>query len=499
MENLTIKTIKPKSKISENSVLVKFFCIFDNLEMELLELERDISFKINARLKKEFYDKETGKIEFFPSNNIPSKVILYKLKENDINNSNYFRNTLAGLVADLKKNIEKNILISLPENSEVINVYEDLEYLYQTAVEGICYGCYKFDKYKSDKKKKEKLSVSFISDSARVVKKAVENGIMLSDSVAFARDLVNEPAMGLTPQELSKRTKSELTKAGVKVKILNKAELQKRKMGGVLAVGQGSSNPPQMIIMEYKPKVKAKKKIALVGKGVTFDTGGYSLKPENFMLGMEADMGGAAGVIGATLAIAKAKLPVEVITIVPTVENCVSGNAYKPGDIVKTSSGKSILVLNTDAEGRIILADALELASKQKADFIIDMATLTGANEVALGGLSAGMYTKNEKLIKGLSDTGFRSQEKVWPMPMWDDYSEFLKTDKADIKNLGPRYGGAITAAKFLEFFVDDKENWAHLDIPSPSPENKLTNYQKKYHSAYGVRLLFEFAKKLTI
>jgi len=499
MENLTLKSIKPKSKLSENSILIKFFCEFDNLEIELLELERELSFKMNSRLKKDFYDKKTVEIEFFPSNNIPSRVILFKLKKTDINNSNYFRNVLSGIVAELKPGIEKNIFISIPETSEVINIYGDLEYLYQTAVEGICYGRYRFDKYKSEKRKKEKVSVSFISDNVKLVKKAFENGLLLSNSVSFARDLVNEPALGLTPQELSKRTRSELTKTGVKVKVLNKTELEKQKMGGILAVGKGSINPPQMIIMEYKPKVKVRKKIVFVGKGVTFDTGGYSLQPENFMAGMETDMGGAAGVIGATLAIAKAKLPVEVITIVPTVENCVSSNAYKPGDIVKTSSGKSIQVLKTDAEGRIILADALELASKQKADFIIDMATLTGANEVALGGLSAGMYTKNEKLIKDMSETGSKTQEKVWPMPMWDDYSEYLKCDKADIKNLGPRYGGAITAAKFLEFFVDDKENWVHLDIPSPSPENKLTNYQKKYHSAYGVRLLFEFVKKITI
>lgn len=497
MENLSVKIVKPKSKFTENSVFVKFFTLNDNLEMELLELERDISFKINSRLKKDFYNKETSQIEFYPSNNIPSKVVLIKLKEKDLTNSDYFRNTLTGIISGLKKEVEKNVFISLSEDETVSKIYGDLEYLYQSAVEGICYGCYKFDKYKSEKDKNIKLNVSLMSDSQKTVKKAVENGLLLFDAVAFARDLVNEPAMQLPPQELSKRTRTELSKAGVKVKIMNKAELEKAKMGAVIAVGQGSIHPPQMIVLNYKPKVKAKKKIVLVGKGVTFDTGGYSLKTENYMLGMEADMGGAAGVIGATLAIAKAKLPVEIMTIVPAVENCVSNNAYKPGDIVKTASGKSIQVINTDAEGRIILADALELASKQKADFIIDLATLTGACEVALGGLSAGMFTKNEELIKSLSEAGFKTNEKVWPLPMWDDYSQYLKTDKADIKNLGIRYGGAITAAKFLEFFVEEKEKWVHLDIPSPSPENKLNNYQKKYSTAYGVRLLFEFIKSM--
>ncbi len=244
-----------------------------------------------------------------------------------------------------------------------------------------------------------------------------------------------------------------------------------------------------------KGKRRSVKPIALVGKGVTFDSGGISIKPYNDMWEMKADMSGAAVVAGTILAAAKSKLPVNIIGIIPAAENMLSGSSMRPGDIVVTSSGKTIEVDNTDAEGRMILADALNYASKLNPADIIDLATLTGACVVALGEFVAGLFTKNEQLSKELFQLGLKTHERVWALPMWDEYHTLNKSDVADVKNVGGRWGGAITAAKFLEIFVNKKISWAHLDIAGPAMANNYNNYSKKYMTGFGVRLLFEYLK----
>jgi leucyl aminopeptidase len=256
----------------------------------------------------------------------------------------------------------------------------------------------------------------------------------------------------------------------------------------------GSDNPPRFIVIEYSgaPKNK-KKKIALVGKGITFDSGGISLKPALDMGEMKADMSGAAVVAGTIMAAAEEKIPINIIGIIPAAENMPSGKSLRPGDIIKTASGKTIEVDNTDAEGRIILADALHFASNEKPDLIIDLATLTGACVVALGEFAAGLFTKSESLNGSLYSAGLKTNERVWGMPMWDDYADLIKSDVADIKNIGGRWGGAISAAKFLENFVDKQIPWAHIDIAGPATPNNFTNYNKKFMTGFGVRLLFEF------
>jgi len=283
----------------------------------------------------------------------------------------------------------------------------------------------------------------------------------------------------------------------VKVTSLNKKELERKKMGGILAVGSGSDNPPQLIIVKYKPTGKIKRKIALVGKGVTYDSGGLSIKPTDGMIEMKADMGGAAAVIGTIKAAAEAQLPIELVGIIPAVENMISGSSYKPGDVVTSYSGKTIEVKNTDAEGRIVLADALTYASEQKPDEIIDFATLTGAICVALGLIPAGLFSANDKLADALVSAGNISFERLWRMPFWDDYKVLLKSDIADVSNLGPRWGGAITAGKFLEHFVDEKMSWAHIDLAGPALKNDYNNYTKKYDTGFGVRLMFQYLSNL--
>ena len=300
----------------------------------------------------------------------------------------------------------------------------------------------------------------------------------------------------MTPKELVSRTKNELSKFGVQVTALNKTELKKRKMNSLLAVAEGSDHSPYLLILKYKPKKKSNKKIVLVGKGVTYDSGGYSIKPSDSMIEMNADMAGASTVIGTIMAAARLKLPVELIGIIPAVENMISGSAYKPGDIISTSSGKTIEVKNTDAEGRLILADALEYASKLKPDEILDFATLTGAVVVALGEFTAGLFTKNDTIAKALTESGEQTFERIWRLPFWDDFSEGLKSETADISNLGPRWGGAITAGKFLENFVDKDIPWAHIDLAGPALKHKFRSYTEKYNTGFGVRLMIDYLSK---
>ncbi len=228
---------------------------------------------------------------------------------------------------------------------------------------------------------------------------------------------------------------------------------------------------------------------------MTFDSGGISLKPSKSMGEMKNDMAGASVVAGTLIAAAKNKLPIHLFGIIPTAENMPSGEAFKPGDVIKTASGKTIEVDDTDAEGRVILADALDFASKLKPNQIIDLATLTGACVVALGEFVAGLFTKNDELAVNLYKSGMKTFDRVWRLPLWDDYHKLNEVQVADVKNLGGRWGGAISAAKFLENFVDKKIPWAHLDIAGPSIHNDSRNYTKKYMTGFGVRLLFDYLK----
>ncbi len=426
----------------------------------------------------------------------PQAVFVIKTKELEKLTTDFFRNEMSKIPAQLKNSGVKFVDVLLPESEKFKNLFnDDAEYFYQTFVEGILLGNYEFSKYKSEKKKPSKLEVRFYSDSPAAAK-GIKNGIALIDSVYFTRDLVNEPAITLTPQELAARIRKRFSGTGVKVKVLNKNEILKRKMNALYSVGKGSANPPLLIELHYKP-AKAKSKIALVGKGVTYDSGGYSIKPTDGMVDMKADMAGAAAVVGILDAAAKLKMPVELYGVIPAVENLINGNSYKPGDIVSTASGKTIEVKNTDAEGRIILADALEYASAKKPEKIIDFATLTGACVVALGEYAAGLFSKDEEIENKFKSIGEKTFELVWPLPFRDEYSKLLESDIADISNLGPRWGGAITAAKFLEFFVDKSVEYAHIDIAGPAMKNKLSNYTEKWNTGYGVRLTVEYLKSL--
>lgn len=493
--NLKFDAVKEISKSVKETGVVLF--IHESLSKTVFKKEIEkIGLKYSEIIFKKYSDKESKTFSYHMPEGRISFLHIIKLKKDKITNDT-FRNEVAGVLKKICENNISSIHIFTPEFSSIKNLFSYEEYFSQTLVEGAFLGSYDFNIYKTKKKKINPLQINLVTANTSEAKRAIKKSQKIMNAVVFTRDLVNEPPITLTPAELAKRTKIELTKVGVKVNILNKKQLKEKKMDAILAVGSASPNDPCLIVLNYKPKVKAKRKIALVGKGVTYDTGGLSIKPTQGMLEMKADMAGGAAVIGIIKAAAELQLPYELIGIVPAVENTINGNAYKPGDVIKTASGKSIEVKDTDAEGRIILADALEYASKQKPDEIIDFATLTGAVAVALGLYAAGLFTKDDKLADSIYNAGLRTYERVWRLPFWDDYNKLIDSDIADVSNLGPRWGGAITAGKFLEKFVDEKIPWVHLDIAGPAIENDMNNYTKKWHTGFGVRLIVDYLENV--
>jgi len=494
MFRLDIKSAEKKISYKPLSVSLKYLIDEKKLAESLKNIERVFNLKLSSLQRKSFLAKEGNEIRISKPDGKPDELFITKVKIDEKFSADFFRNHLAGFLPQLEKEEVKYLHIFVPRFEPFKSFFESEEYFYQTFIEGIYYGNYSFDLYKSDKKNIKNLSVCIYAENAKKLKYALKKADMIMQGVNFARNLQNEPAVKLTPDLFAQKVKSVFSKSNAKVKIFDEKEIAKRKMGGLLAVGMGSENPPRFIILEYKGSTAGKKKkVALVGKGITFDSGGISIKPAQNMGWMKADMSGAAVVAGTILAASKLNLPVDIIGVIPSAENMLSGKAMRPGDVIKTASGKTVEVDNTDAEGRIILADALHFASQQKPDLIIDLATLTGACVVALGEFVAGLFTKDQRLSDNLFQIGIKTFERLWPMPMWDEYGKQNKSDVADIKNLGGRWGGAITAAKFLENFVDKKISWAHLDIAGPSIFNDSTNYSNKYMTGFGVRLLVEF------
>jgi len=495
--NFNITVINTSNDLSQkaNSLLLKIFSDEKNLKIDVDRFLDARKIELNPSVKKNFLSKETSEIEFINHSAKPDYVILTKLFLDEKFDVDKFREMMSKLIINLKDKEIHFVQVELPNYNLFKKFYHDAEYFYQTFVEGIHLGNYTFDKYKSDKKALKKLKINFNINSIEV-KTSIRIGENILSAVDFAKELSNEPAIALTPAELVKRTKKELSKLGVQVTVFNKAELKKRKMNSLLAVAEGSDQSPYLMILKYKPSKKANKKIAMVGKGVTYDSGGYSIKPSDSMTEMNADMAGASTVVGTVMAAARLKLPVELIGVIPAVENMISGRAYKPGDIISTSSGKTIEVKNTDAEGRLILADALEYTSKLKPDEILDFATLTGACVVALGEFTAGIFTKNDIIAKALTESGAKTFERIWRFPFWDDYNEGLKSDIADTSNLGPRWGGAITAGKFLETFVDKDIPWAHIDLAGPALRHKFRSYTEKHNTGFGIRLMIDYLSR---
>jgi leucyl aminopeptidase len=385
--------------------------------------------------------------------------------------------------------------------------------LAQAMAEGIYYGSFRYDEYitSDEDGRTDSLVVEVIDETAAKIKRLEDGlfkGAIIGKAQSYARALANRPGNVINPPSLAAEAKklAKNTK-GLSCKVLDEKQLAKLGMGGILAVGSGSKTPPRLIVVKYSPKGpsttlgagKANKlpTVALVGKAITFDSGGISIKPAQNMEQMKLDKTGGIAVLAAAKAAAELKLPVNLMAIVPSAENMPSGTSYRPGDIVTTYSGKTVEIQNTDAEGRMILCDALHYAVKQNCDVIIDVATLTGACVVALGTFMAGLMGNDEKLNKNLEEAAKNSGEKVWQLPCGDEYAEEMKSKIADLKNSGGRWGGACTAAAFLRQFVGDKK-WAHLDIAGVDCFEKPTASAAEGASAFGVRLLTTYLMNLT-
>jgi leucyl aminopeptidase len=385
----------------------------------------------------------------------------------------------------LNKHKTSSVLIS--------NLTKETHAAYYVA-EGMALASYQFLKYFTEAKKKAQSLTTIEFDKTSITVKDLNQLNIITEAVGIARNLVNEPLNTLGATELGKQITALGKAAGFKTTVLNKAQISKEKMGGILAVNRGSIDPPSFSIMEYKPtKTLNKQAIVLVGKGIVYDTGGVSLKPTaNSMDRMKSDMSGAALVSAAMYAIAKMKLPLHVIALVPATDNRPGENAYVPGDVIKMYDGSTVEVLNTDAEGRMVLADALHWAKRYKPELVLDFATLTGA-AAAITGNEALIYMGNadEKIKHAFEKSGAQQYERMVQLPLWPEYGDMIKSEIADLKNVGGPYGGAITAGKFLEHFTN--YTWLHFDIAGVSFATSKKHYQSAGGTGFGLRMLLDY------
>lgn len=368
------------------------------------------------------------------------------------------------------------------------------------SLDGYLLGSYRFDVYKTQNNTEAPLEDMVLLAGDEVeqdsMERAVHERTTVCGSVHLARDLVSHPGNVATPAYLANRAIDLAGRCGITCRVLERADMENLSMEGVLSVAKGSHHTPRFIVLEYLADDPKKRPIVLVGKGVTFDSGGISLKPREGMERMKDDMAGAAAVMGTLAASAGLRLPLNLVGLIPAVENMPGGGAYKPGDVVRTMSGQTVEVVNTDAEGRMILSDALYYAQRYRPATLIDLSTLTGACLVALGTVATGVMGNDPALIRALTAAGEATGERLWELPLWDEYGELMKSDIADMKNSGGPHAGTISAAWFLQRFVG-KTRWAHLDIAGTAWEDKGKPYLPKGATGVGVRLLVEYLQKI--
>ncbi|MBK6404342.1 MAG: leucyl aminopeptidase [Holophagales bacterium] len=393
------------------------------------------------------------------------------------------RGFLRAAVRALEKNGETSALVDFPFTLLRMNADEARDFV----ARNLLVAGYAFPRYKSAGNgpgKLEEMALQagrgvFAGAPPKELRNAGVEASKVAGMAAFVRDLGNTPSNDMVPRMFADAVKAAAKKRGVKATVLGKKQIEEERMGGLLAVNRGAAEEPRFVILEHRGGRKGEKPVVLVGKGVTFDSGGISIKPSDKMGDMKWDMMGAATVCGAVLAAADLDLPLNVVALAPLTENMPSGSAYKPGDVVTFRNGKTAEIDNTDAEGRVVLADALDYAKEFSPAVIVDYATLTGAAVVALGLEASVLFTDHEDLADALISAGERTDERLWRLPLWDDYKENIRSDWADFKNTGGRYGGSINGAIFLKEFVDPKTPWAHVDIAP-------TAYFEREHAGYA-------------
>jgi leucyl aminopeptidase len=371
----------------------------------------------------------------------------------------------------------------------------ELEASAEAIVEGALLGLYRFTKYRKPEYEdiEEMLVVVREEGDVPILEAAIHRGKVMAEATSLARDMVNEPANHMTPSQMAESAKEIAGRYGLELQVSEVEDMERMGMGALLGVAKGTSQRPKLITLSYKGDERSEKTLGFLGKGITFDSGGISIKPSEGMGDMKQDMAGAAAVMAAVGAIAELKLRVNVTAVAPVTENLPSGAALKPGDVLKAMNGKTIEVISTDAEGRLILADALSYAQELGLSPLIDLATLTGACRIALGTFYSGLFANNQDLADRVLKAAERTGERVWQMPMPPEYKEQIRSEIADVKNVGNRYGGAITAAMFLAEFIDGTP-WAHIDIAGPASSSKESGYLVKGATGFGVRTLVEFA-----
>ncbi|MBQ6666439.1 MAG: leucyl aminopeptidase [Synergistaceae bacterium] len=449
--------------------------------------EGELSGILSALISRKDFTGKKGSLLRVPL--VEGNIYLIGLGKKEKCNLALIRNSLAWGLRTVGKNRGKSVTVLISH----LNEYEGLSFALGEAG-GLC--GYVFDTYKTKGKDYEPFSLTEIYSD--VYDDDVSAGLKFADAQIFSREIANEPGCSVCPETMAVKAREVAEKYGLECEVWDEKRLSAEKMGAILAVGSGSKNPPRLIHLTYKPKVTASKKVAIVGKGITFDSGGLNIKPDNFMLTMKGDKTGACNVLGIMKGVAELGLGVEVHGFMSCAENMPSGSSYRPDDIITARNGKTIEINNTDAEGRLVLADALCVASEVKPDVIIDMATLTGACVVALGKSRAGLFVNDDELSGKILDSSSRTGEPFWRMPLEDDdIAESMKSPFADLVNSGNRYGGAIYAALFLKEFVSDGIAWAHMDIAGVDFRDKEYGIYPKGATAFGVRTCLDYLMRL--
>lgn len=434
---------------------------------------------------------------FYPRGALPaSRVLLAGLGKSEAFKLDKVRQ-LAALVARHVRSMGVRRYVSIVHGAGIAGL--DPEQASQAIAEGTLLGTYRFTGYgkrpEDERPQLEELAlVTSDATAMGAIRRGAEAGRVVAEAACFARDLVNEPGNRMTPTMLAQAAQNTAELYGLACRILGPEEMRELGMGALLGVAQGSDEPPRFVVLEYNGARKDLKPYIVVGKGITFDSGGISIKPSEGMERMKDDMAGAAATLGVVRAVAELSLPIRVIGLVAATENLPGGNALKPGDVVHSLGGLSIEIISTDAEGRLVLADALGYAARFEPQAVVDLATLTGGCVVALGNVAAGLMGSDQTLVDGLRRSGDQVGELAWQLPLFEQYGEQIKSDVADVKNTGGRGASAITAAKFLERFAEGYP-WAHLDIAGMAWSDETKGYVPRGATGYGVRLLVSWLR----
>ena len=485
--------------IMADAVVMGIYEGVKSLNPDLADIDRKLGGVISDMISgDDFKGKEGETLLIYTLGKIPAKkILLLGLgKEED-----FGANTIRKVIGKAVKQLEK----SKTDTAAVLSVGLDKsispEIVTQCIVEGAMLASYKFNKYKTgDENKENNLKELYIINADNSIADDMHEGIKIGGALAkgtiMARDLINEPSNIVTPEAIANKAMEIANKHGLEVKILEREDIRKLGMECFLGVAQGSDMPPKLITIKYFGGNKDDEVLGLVGKGLTFDSGGISIKPSSGMEEMKGDMGGAAAVLGAMDVIGSLKPKANIIGIIGTCENMPSGKAYKPGDILNSMGGKTIEVLNTDAEGRLVLIDCIAYALKEGATKLVDIATLTGACVIALGSTTTGLISNNDEFVKEVEAAAEKAGEKVWQLPSYPEYKELIKSDWADLKNTGGREAGTITAGLFLGEFVGENP-WVHMDIAGTSMITNDKSGLVKGATGVGVRTLYHLAKSM--